>query len=299
MAYKHYVDQVAPETGRTYDINGTASTIRDTTQYEVVGSDFGSLDIQDVGVLEAQYSKSGTVHRLVTENTASIQMRFKPTAVYNAGDTFTVNGTVFTVRSTMGAVTLPANFFTNGSLVTFLVDWINHILYVPVDPMSYVLGQTNASNLSTLQSSFNTVQTKVNGIEAGAQVNTVTGVKGSSESSYRIGQINITSANVGAVPTSRTVNGKSLSANISLTYTDVSAVPTGRKVNNKPLSSDITLSASDVSAMPLSGGTFTGNAIAYSTARTAPALRNIVFVSSGTRYDQNRVSTDGLLCARA
>ena len=38
---------------------------------------------------------------------------------------------------------------------------------------------------------------KLNAIEAGAQVNTVTGVKGDSESSYRTGNINITPTNIG------------------------------------------------------------------------------------------------------
>lgn len=38
---------------------------------------------------------------------------------------------------------------------------------------------------------------KLAGIEAGAQVNTVLGVKGDSESTYRTGQINITKANIG------------------------------------------------------------------------------------------------------
>lgn len=55
-------------------------------------------------------------------------------------------------------------------------------------------------------------------------------------------------ADVGAVPTTRTVNGKALSDNISLTADDVGAVPTSRKVNNKPLSSDVTLTAADVGA---------------------------------------------------
>ena len=40
-------------------------------------------------------------------------------------------------------------------------------------------------------------KTKLDGIEEGAQVNTVTGVKGSSESTYRTGNINITKANIG------------------------------------------------------------------------------------------------------
>lgn len=76
------------------------------------------------------------------------------------------------------------------------------------------------------------------------------------------------------VPTSRTVNGKALSANISLSASDVGAapsshnhddryytedeidekfedyVPTARTVNGKALSSNITLSASDVGALP-------------------------------------------------
>ena len=69
-------------------------------------------------------------------------------------------------------------------------------------------------------------------------------------------------ADVGAVPTSRTVNGKALSQDISLsasdvgarpdtwtpTASDVGAVPTSRTVNGKALSSNITLTAGDVNA---------------------------------------------------
>lgn len=40
-------------------------------------------------------------------------------------------------------------------------------------------------------------KTKLAGIEAGAQVNTITGVKGNSESTYRTGNVNITAANIG------------------------------------------------------------------------------------------------------
>ena len=42
-----------------------------------------------------------------------------------------------------------------------------------------------------------TERTKLSGIEAGAQKNAVTGIKGNSESSYRTGNVNITKANVG------------------------------------------------------------------------------------------------------
>ena len=64
-------------------------------------------------------------------------------------------------------------------------------------------------------------KSKLDGIQAGAQVNAVTGVKGASESSYRTGNINLTPANIGAVPTSRTVNGKALSSDITVDKSDV------------------------------------------------------------------------------
>jgi len=45
-------------------------------------------------------------------------------------------------------------------------------------------------------------KTKLNGIAAGAQVNSVTGVKGNAESTYRTGQVNLTPANIGAAAAS-------------------------------------------------------------------------------------------------
>ena len=54
--------------------------------------------------------------------------------------------------------------------------------------------------------------------------------------------------NLGAVPTTRTINSKSLSADVTLSASDVGAVPTIRTVNSKVLSSDITLTYSDVGA---------------------------------------------------
>lgn len=59
-----------------------------------------------------------------------------------------------------------------------------------------------------------------------------------------------TASDVGAVPTTRTVNNKALSANISLTASDVNAVPTTRTVNGKALSENVVLSAADVGALP-------------------------------------------------
>lgn len=54
-----------------------------------------------------------------------------------------------------------------------------------------------AATQSTSGFMSKTDKAKLDGIEEGAQVNTVTGVKGNSESSYRTGNINITKANIG------------------------------------------------------------------------------------------------------
>lgn len=79
--------------------------------------------------------------------------------------------------------------------------------------------------------------TKLNGIESGAQVNTITGVKGNAESSYRTGNVNLTPANIGAVPTSRTVNGHALSSNVTVTASDVGLGNVNNTSDlNKPIS---------------------------------------------------------------
>lgn len=59
------------------------------------------------------------------------------------------------------------------------------------------------------------------------------------------------------VPPVTSVNGKT--GAVELGASDVGAVPTTRTVNGKALSSNITLSANDVGALPLSGGTLTGS----------------------------------------
>lgn len=58
------------------------------------------------------------------------------------------------------------------------------------------------------------LKNKLNGIEAGAQVNTVTGIKGNAESTYHQGNVNLTPANIGAVASS---NGDA--SNTKVTFT--------------------------------------------------------------------------------
>lgn len=69
-------------------------------------------------------------------------------------------------------------------------------VYAREDDMTAALGgkvdkETNKSLMSADE------HTKLNGIETGAQVNTVIGVKGNAENNYRTGEINISPANIG------------------------------------------------------------------------------------------------------
>lgn len=93
---------------------------------------------------------------------------------------------------------------------------------------TYSSATTSASGLMTAD-----MVKKLNGIAAGAQVNSITGVKGNSESSYRTGNVNITAANIGLGnvenKSSATIRGELTSANVTkaLGYTPAKATLSG------------------------------------------------------------------------
>jgi phage minor structural protein len=62
----------------------------------------------------------------------------------------------------------------------------------------------------------------------------------------------VTASQLGAVPTSRTVNGHALTGDVSVTLGDLGAVPTSRTVNGHALTGNVTVTASDVGAVPTS-----------------------------------------------
>jgi hypothetical protein len=122
LAVKHFVDEIPPSGGRTYQIvtNGTTSTITDITQYQQEGTGFGSADVNATCVLECNYAKSGTVHQLTTQNATSENVKFFATAAYNREDTFTFNGTAIAAK-TMDGAALDTNFFKANTLVECFV----------------------------------------------------------------------------------------------------------------------------------------------------------------------------------
>lgn len=125
-------------------------------------------------------------------------------------------------------------------------------------------------------------------------------------------------ADVGAVPTTRTVNGKALSADISLTASDVGArastwtptasdvgaVPTSRTVNGKALSSNITLTADDVNAAsPPTSTTVTLSASGWASNSQTVTVQGVktsgqsVRISPVTKTDADTWVAAGVWCS--
>jgi len=122
---------------------------------------------------------------------------------------------------------------------------------------------------------------------------------------------------VGAVPATRSVNGKPLSEDVTLTASDVGAaasghthsgyadsghthtaadigaVPTGRTVNGKPLSEDVSLSAEDVGAVPTTR-TVNGKALSANISLTAA---NVGAVPTSRKVNGKALSADISLTA--
>lgn len=193
-----------------------------------------------------------------------------------ANPTLSVNGT--TAKSikrygTTAPSTSAASSWNAGAVVLFIYDgtywqmeaWEN-TTYTTITSAEVTAGTSTSSRLVTPALLKTAVQTfadenvietvKVNGVALTPDSDKAVDIietdptvpawaKASTKPTY-------TAAEVGAVPTTRKVNNKELSSNITLSASDVSAVPITRKVNNKALSTDITLTASDVSAVATS-----------------------------------------------
>jgi hypothetical protein len=184
--------------------------------------------------------------------------------------------------------------------------------------------------------------TKVQGTKADSAIQGVQG-NGTTITPNANKVVNVTPSNIGAVPNTRKVNNKALSADITLTPSDIGAaasshgnhvpttqtadnkvflrndnswqtvtpanigaVPTTRKVNNKALSADITLSYSDVgaaneqhnhSADEISSGTLPIERGGTNASTSTQALENLGGVPKTRTVNNKALSSDISLTA--
>lgn len=93
----------------------------------------------------------------------------------------------YAIDSSHNVMTFNLRFHTNPNMLS-LNDPNNETLAACLFPLATAEGDGLFSRYD---------YSKLNGIESGAQVNTITGIKGDSESDYRIGNVNITKADIG------------------------------------------------------------------------------------------------------
>lgn len=105
-------------------------------------------------------------------------------------------------KNTQSAISSPS---ASGTAVAF-IDSISQDAQGVITPTKKTVAGASQSTAGLMSAAD---KTKLDGIAEGAQVNSVTGVKGNAESSYRTGNVNLTPANIGAVAnTGGTMTGR-------------------------------------------------------------------------------------------
>lgn len=163
----------------------------------------------------------------------------------------------------------------DGSTLEAKVKSIDTVISTKVDKVS-------GKGLST--NDYTTAEkTKLAGIASGAQVNTITGIKGNAESAYRTGQVNITPANVGAAPINHASTATTYGVASSTNY---GHVKTGTGITN----SDGAISVAYGSA---AGTACQGNDSRLSDARTPKSHASTATTYGGgtaSNYGHNKLS---------
>ena len=188
---------VAPDEMPVYDADAPSAfiftnhlTVQDAASVTMEVSDAGTATVAD---LQRKLDKAGGDLSDTVAATATASSAAYP--IPAAGDSFKV---------ILGKI---IKFFTDiKAAVTGLSISGRTITYTKADGTTGTLTtqDTTYSAATTSKAGLMSTadKTKLDGIAAGAQVNSVTGVKGGAESTYRTGQVNLTPANIGAAAAS-------------------------------------------------------------------------------------------------
>ena len=160
--------------------------------YKILESQLDSLPIK-----EGQFILTTDTKKLYSDTAANTRILISPDAITD----LSVNGTTITYTRLNG---------TTGTITT-------------KDTTYSVASETKNGLMSSDD------KAKLNAIESGAQKNTVTGIKGDSETLYRTGNVNITKSNIGLSnvenKSSATIRGELTSSNVTtaLGYTPLNS----------------------------------------------------------------------------
>lgn len=166
--------------------------------YKILESQLDSLPIK-----EGQFILTTDTKKLYSDTAANTRILISPDAITD----LSVNGTTITYTRLNG---------TTGTITT--------------KDTTYSVASEIKNGLMSADD-----KAKLNAIDAGAQKNTITGVKGDSETLYRTGNVNITKANIGLNnvenKSSATIRGELTSSNVTtaLGYTPLNSNLKGAK----------------------------------------------------------------------
>jgi hypothetical protein len=196
----------AETTYRTGNVNITASNIG----LGNVGNFKAVSTVASQGLTDTEKSNARTNIGAGTSSFSGsyTDLTDKPTipTVNNATLTIQKNGTTVKTFTANASSNVTANI----TVPTKVSELTNDSGYKTTDT-TYSIATTSANGLMS-----STDKSKLDGVATGAQVNSITGVKGNSESNYRTGNVNLTPANLGALAT----NGDSKSNTTTFTTGD-------------------------------------------------------------------------------
>lgn len=153
------------------------------------------------------------------------------------------------------------------------------------DAYSKAHTHTNKAVLDATTASFTLDdQKKLTNIESGAQKNTVTGVKGSEEEDYRVGNVNITKTNVGL---GNVGNFKAVSTVASQGLTDTEKANARANIGAGTGNSNFSGAYADLSGKPT-----LGTAASKDVASTGNASTTQVVMGNDTRLSDSRKASD-------
>lgn len=134
-------------------------------------------------------------------------------------------------------------------------DWQDSLI---VAPEGADVGLTEQHGYNYLMQQVNDAQRAVNQLGSDKQ-DKLTGTQGQIVGFDESGKAVAQDAPASGVTSFKGRAGAVVPQDGDYTASQVGAVPTSRTVNGKPLSSDVTLTATDVGALPTTGGTLTGD----------------------------------------
>ena len=161
----------------------------DTQQNQDI-SDLGDeIQTVDAKIVQATPTTAGTMKLYSTTGTNTDGTMTQAAIIQTIQDS---GGTGIIVDSALD--TISTNPVQN-KIIASALDTVNNTLDDLADDIAAVTYGVATQSANGLMSSVDKI--KLDGIETGAQVNTITGVKGSAESTYRTGNVSLSMANIG------------------------------------------------------------------------------------------------------